>query len=114
MSSVHDIENVKSQMRKGILEFCILLIASKQPMYASEILQELKQAELLVVEGTLYPLLNRLRQDGLLNYEWMESNAGPPRKYYALTDLGKTALTQLTHSWHTLDQSVTTLTKKYE
>jgi PadR family transcriptional regulator, regulatory protein PadR len=114
MNTPHDLENVKSQMRKGVLEFCILLIASKKQIYASEILQELTKAELLVVEGTLYPLLNRLKQDGLLEYTWAESKSGPPRKYYALTPSGKTVLTQLTRHWETLNDSVRTLLKKYE
>ena len=82
-----NIENAKSQMRKGMLEYCVLLLLKHRPSYASDIIQQLKNAELLVVEGTLYPLLTRLKNDGLLQYEWQESTQGPPRKYYALSTL---------------------------
>ena len=82
-----NIENAKSQMRKGMLEYCILLLLERQPAYSSDIIRSLKEAELLVVEGTLYPLLNRLKREGLLQYRWEESRMGPPRKYYALTDV---------------------------
>ena len=78
-------ENAKSQMRKGMLEYCILLLLHRGPAYASDIIQQLKEAQLIVVEGTLYPLLTRLKNDRLLKYEWQESTQGPPRKYYALT-----------------------------
>ena len=81
-------ENTQIQMRKGILEYCILSIISQGEIYASDIISELKKAQLLVVEGTLYPLLNRLRTNGLLSYEWRESTSGPPRKYYTITDAG--------------------------
>lgn len=101
----------KAQMRKGILEFCILLIISRDRTYASEILLELKKADLLVVEGTLYPLLSRLRAAGLLDHSWEESKSGPPRKYYTLTDAGKQALAELTETWSTLSASITTLIK---
>ena len=80
-----NIENTKAQMRKGVLEFCILSVLKKQDAYTSEILETLKNAKLLVVEGTIYPLLTRLKNDGLLNYRWEESTSGPPRKYYGLT-----------------------------
>ena len=80
-----NIENAKSQMRKGMLEYCILLILKERAAYASDIIQNLKEANLLVVEGTLYPLLTRLKNDGVLAYEWQESSQGPPRKYYKLT-----------------------------
>ena len=83
-----NIENAKSQMRKGMLEYCVLLLLEHRPSYASDIIQQLKNAELLVVEGTLYPLLTRLKNDGLLQYEWQESTQGPPRKYYALSKEG--------------------------
>ena len=83
-----NIENAKSQMRKGMLDYCVLLLLSRESCYANDIITRLKQAELIVVEGTLYPLLNRLKKDGLLSYEWRESTQGPPRKYYALTDAG--------------------------
>ena len=104
-----DIENVKSQMRKGMLEYCVLLLLKHRPSYASDIIQQLKQAELLVVEGTLYPLLTRLKNDGLLKYEWQESTQGPPRKYYALTDDGEDALQQLDASWNELATTVNIL-----
>ena len=79
-----NIDNAKSQMRKGMLEYCVLLLLRDRPAYASDIIQQLKEAQLLVVEGTLYPLLTRLKNDGLLSYAWQESTQGPPRKYYAL------------------------------
>lgn len=113
MPPLHDLENAKSQMRKGVLEFCILLLTSKEPVYANDILQGLLAAKLLVVEGTLYPLLNRLRQDGLLNYEWIESKNGPPRKYYSITQEGRAALAALRTSWDELNQAVATLTQTY-
>ena len=84
-----NIENAKSQMRKGMLEYCVLLLLKHRPSYASDIIQQLKNAESLVVEGTLYPLLTRLKNDGLLSYEWQESTQGPPRKYYALSPEGE-------------------------
>src|SRR5690606_29452909 len=84
-----DLEIAKADMRRGMLEFVILLIISREKVYASDILKELKSADLLVVEGTLYPLLSRLRTEKLLEYTWEESKSGPPRKYYTLTDLGK-------------------------
>ena len=84
-----NVENAKSQMRKGMLEYCVLLLLSREAGYANYIIGRLKEAELIVVEGTLYPLLTRLKKDGLLQYEWRESTQGPPRKYYALTDEGR-------------------------
>src|SRR3979409_1559545 len=90
-----NVENTKAQMRKGILEFCILLIISKEEVYPSDILKELKEFNLIVVEGTLYPLLSRLKDGGLLEYRWEESKAGPPRKYYKLTEIGRNTLKQL-------------------
>lgn len=104
-----NIENLKSQMRKGMLEFCILLILSRRDVYASEMLQELKEAKLIVVEGTLYPLLTRLKNDGLLEYRWEESTSGPPRKYYSLSETGRIFLTQLSASWDEISQSITHL-----
>ena len=82
-------ENVKSQMRKGTLEYCILLLLKKEPAYTSDIIQKLQEAKLIVVEGTLYPLLTRLKNSELLSYQWIESTQGPPRKYYRLTQLGR-------------------------
>ena len=96
-------ENVKSQMRKGILEYCTLLILNKRKAYVSDIIQSLKEAKLIVVEGTLYPLLTRLKNSGLLNYEWVESTQGPPRKYYELTDKGRMFLDELESSWNELN-----------
>ncbi len=84
-----NVDNVKSQMRKGMLEYCIMLLLHKEPAYASDIIQKLKEAQLIVVEGTLYPLLTRLKNDDLLSYEWVESTQGPPRKYYKLTEKGR-------------------------
>lgn len=101
-----NIENLKSQMRKGMLEFCVMLILSEKAAYASEMIDRLKQARLIVVEGTLYPLLTRLKNDGLLNYEWQESKSGPPRKYYSLTDTGSDFLKQLSLSWDELSSTV--------
>jgi PadR family transcriptional regulator, regulatory protein PadR len=102
-------EEAKSQMRKGMLEFCTLLIIGRGKVYASDILKELKAADLIVVEGTLYPLLSRLKSDGLLSYDWKESSAGPPRKYYTLTVKGKEKLAQLKATWKSLVESITTL-----
>lgn len=101
-------ENTQTQMRKGILEYCVLLIISRGEIYASDIIAELKQAKLLVVEGTLYPLLTRLKNNGLLAYNWVESTCGPPRKYYVLTEDGKQILKQLDYTWHELAYAITT------
>jgi len=97
-----NVDNVKAQMRKGILEYCILSILSRNDAYASEIIAELKSAEMIVVEGTLYPLLTRQKNQGLLSYRWEESPQGPPRKYYTLTESGREALGQLDDSWNEL------------
>ncbi|HEY0769510.1 MAG TPA: PadR family transcriptional regulator, partial [Sphingobacteriaceae bacterium] len=94
------VENTQTQMRKGILEYCILSIISRGEIYASDIIQELKKARLLVVEGTLYPLLTRLKNNGLLSYQWVESTSGPPRKYYVLTESGLEVLNKLDHTWN--------------
>lgn len=101
-------ENTQTQMRKGILEYCVLLIISKGEIYASDIIAELKKAKLLVVEGTLYPLLTRLKNNGILSYNWVESTSGPPRKYYVLTDEGKQFLKQLDITWNELVYAITT------
>ena len=101
-----DINNAKSQMRKGMLEYCILLLLRQQPAYANDIIQRLRDAEMIVMEGTLYPLLTRLKNDGLLAYEWQESTQGPPRKYYKLTTEGQEALTQLDVSWEEISRTV--------
>lgn len=99
-------ENVKSQMRKGYLEYCILLIIKKKPAYVSDIINELKEARMIVVEGTLYPLLSRLKNNGILQYEWQESLSGPPRKYYELTESGKAFLAELETGWEELKEAV--------
>jgi PadR family transcriptional regulator, regulatory protein PadR len=106
-----ELEEAKGQMRKGLLEFCTLLAISKDRMYSSDILEKLKNAEMLVVEGTLYPLLSRMRGEGLLEYEWAESSAGPPRKYYSLTAKGKAALEDLKITWKALHKSIESLLK---
>ena len=99
-------ENTKAQMRKGVLEYCILLVLNGEPLYASNIIKGLKEAKMIVVEGTLYPLLTRLKNDKLLAYRWEESNQGPPRKYYELTDKGKKFLSELEISWNDLTDAV--------
>ena len=104
-------ENVRSQMRKGVLEYCILSILSRKEAYASSILDELKRANMLVVEGTLYPLLIRQKNQGLLSYRWEESTQGPPRKYYVITDKGRTQLTEMDAAWSELVSSIETLKK---
>jgi PadR family transcriptional regulator PadR len=100
------IENTKAQMRKGLLEFCILSILENREAYPSDIIDELKNAKLIVVEGTLYPLLTRLKNADLLTYRWEESKSGPPRKYYSLTKLGKSFLDELTSTWEELEKAV--------
>ncbi len=104
-----DVSNAKSQMRKGMLDYCILLLLKRQAAYASDIIQQLKEAELLVVEGTLYPLLTRLKKDGLLAYEWQESTQGPPRKYYRLTDTGLQFLKELDLAWTEISTTISLL-----
>ena len=100
-------ENVKSQMRKGTLEYCILLLLKKEPAYTSDIIQKLQEAKLIVVEGTLYPLLTRLKNSELLSYQWIESTQGPPRKYYQLTEKGELFLGELEASWQELNDTLT-------
>lgn len=104
------IDNLKSQMRKGMLEFCVLLILRKGDAYASELIGGLKSAHLMVMEGTLYPLLTRMKNDGLLSYRWEESTQGPPRKYYSITPLGYDTLAQLSDAWTELTTSINILT----
>ncbi|NPA37202.1 MAG: PadR family transcriptional regulator [Chlorobi bacterium] len=104
-----NVENAKAQMRKGVLEYCILSILSDKDAYASDIINKLKDAKMIVVEGTLYPLLTRLKNAGLLSYRWEESTQGPPRKYYALTELGKEFLKELDNSWRELVEAVETI-----
>ena len=102
------VENTQTQMRKGILEYCILSIISRGEIYASDIISELKKARLLVVEGTLYPLLTRLKNNGLLIYNWQESTSGPPRKYYMISPSGAEVLKRLDITWNELSYSVQT------
>jgi PadR family transcriptional regulator, regulatory protein PadR len=102
------VENTQTQMRKGILEYCILSIISRGEIYASDIISELKKARLLVVEGTLYPLLTRLKNNGLLSYNWQESTSGPPRKYYVLSPAGLEVLNRLDKTWEELAYAVQT------
>jgi len=104
------IENTKAQMRKGVLEYCILSILQKGDAYTSEILSTLKAAEMIVVEGTIYPLLTRLKNAGLLSYRWEESTSGPPRKYYVLTENGEFFLKELNITWNNLINAVTIVT----
>ncbi|MDF9831350.1 PadR family transcriptional regulator PadR [Parabacteroides sp. PF5-6] len=99
-------ENVKSQMRKGTLEYCILLLLKKEPAYTSDIIQKLQEAKLIVVEGTLYPLLTRLKNSELLSYQWVESTQGPPRKYYKLTEKGELFLGELELAWQELNNTI--------
>lgn len=106
-----NIENTKAQMRKGVLEYCILSVLNGEDKYASEILDTLKNAKMLVVEGTIYPLLTRLKNDGLLNYRWEESTSGPPRKYYTLTGSGKLFLKELNTTWYELSNAVNLVTR---
>jgi len=103
------LEQAKAEMRRGMLEYCILLIISSGKIYATDMLKKLKDADLIVVEGTIYPLLNRLRTEGLLDYVWEESKSGPPRKYYSLTPKGKEDLSQLKATWKSLNESITSL-----
>lgn len=105
------IENAKAQMRKGVLEYCILGILNKKEAYPSEIIEELRKAELTVVEGTVYPLLTRLKNADILEYRWEESTSGPPRKYYRLSTKGKAVMKELAQTWKQLAKAVETLTK---
>ncbi|MDR3226627.1 MAG: PadR family transcriptional regulator [Prevotellaceae bacterium] len=101
-------DNIKSQMRKGILEYCILsILECNGEAYASSIISELKEAEMIVVEGTLYPLLTRQKNQGLLKYRWEESKQGPPRKYYSLTEKGVMTLKELDNAWNELVEAIT-------
>lgn len=106
-----NIENTKAQMRKGVLEYCILSVLEGKDLYASEILATLKEARMLVVEGTIYPLLTRLKNAGLLEYRWEESTSGPPRKYYSLTVRGSEFLRELDLTWQELQQAVQLVTQ---
>lgn len=106
------IENTKAQMRKGVLEFCILQLLKQEEMYPSDIISALKESKLIVVEGTLYPLLTRLKNAGILDYRWEESKSGPPRKYYKLTELGEKFLIELRDTWAELNNAVNRTIRK--
>ena len=106
-----NVDNVRAQMRKGVLEYCILCILAKHEAYASSIIDELKAANMIVVEGTLYPLLIRQKNQGLLTYRWEESTQGPPRKYYCITDKGREQLTDMDTAWLDLVMAIDTLKK---
>ncbi len=101
-----DIDNAKAQMRKGVLEYCILSILANEDSYVTDLINKLKEAKLIVVEGTLYPLLTRQKNAGLLSYRWEESTQGPPRKYYKITDVGQSFLGELNASWSELVDAV--------
>ncbi|NLB67098.1 MAG: PadR family transcriptional regulator [Bacteroidales bacterium] len=105
------VDNIKSQMRKGLLEYCILLILNKKEAYASSIIEELKHANMIVVEGTLYPLLIRQKNQGLLNYRWEESTQGPPRKYYMITDKGRSLISEMDLAWQEIVSTIETIRK---
>ncbi|MDD2583735.1 MAG: PadR family transcriptional regulator [Bacteroidales bacterium] len=105
-------ENIKSQMRRGVLEYCVLSILNKNDAYASSLIGELKAAKMIVVEGTLYPLLTRQKNQGLLNYRWEESLQGPPRKYYSLTEKGKELLAEMDIAWEDLVETIAFLRNK--
>jgi PadR family transcriptional regulator PadR len=100
------VENIKSQMRKGVLEYCILLILAKEPSYAIDIISKLQETKLIIVEGTLYPLLTRLKNLDILTYEWVESTQGPPRKYYKLTEKGLLVLNEMGVSWEEINNTI--------
>src|SRR5437867_8625164 len=104
--AMSNLDNTQAQMRKGVLEFCILSILSHEEVYPSDIIAKMKDAKLIVVEGTLYPLLTRLKNAGLLSYRWVESTSGPPRKYYTITPLGEQFLKELKTTWNELVEAV--------
>jgi len=107
-----NIENTQSQMRKGILEFCILSVIRRGEAYPSDIVDEMRGADLQILEGTLYPLLTRLKNASMLTYRWVESNSGPPRKYFSLTPLGEDFYRELETTWYELANAVNALTSK--
>lgn len=104
-----ELDNSKAQMRKGVLELCILSILSRGESYTTDLISKLKEAKMIVVEGTLYPMLTRQKNAGLLSYRWEESPQGPPRKYYALTEKGRTYVAELETSWNELVETVKTI-----
>lgn len=99
-------DNIKSQMRKGMLDYCILLCVSRKEAYTNDLLVRLKEAGLLVMEGTLYPLLSRMKNNGWLTYRWQESTEGPPRKYYDITPDGRRMLQELENEWESITSAV--------
>lgn len=105
-------DNIQSQMKKGLLEYCILSIIQRGEAYPSDIVTELKEAGMQILEGTLYPLLTRLKNAGYLDYRWVESNSGPPRKYFTMTDSGKTFYLQLHATWNEISSAVETIIHK--
>ena len=105
-----NIENTQSQLKKGVLEYCVLSIIMKGEVYPSEIIEKMKVANLVILEGTLYPLLTRLKNADLLSYRWVESNSGPPRKYFSLTDKGKAFYTELQNTWIEINNAVQIIT----
>ncbi len=107
-------DNAKAQMRKGVLEYCILLILNQDDAYATDLIKQLKVSQMIVVEGTLYPLLTRQKNAGLLSYRWEESTQGPPRKYYSITETGKQFLSELNEAWNELIESVTSIRTSYQ
>ena len=106
-----NLENTKAQMRKGVLELCILSIIAEEEIYSSDIIKRLEHSKLIVVEGTLYPLLTRLKNAGLLTYRWEESTQGPPRKYFQITETGEAFLQGLIETWNELFNAVNQSTK---
>jgi PadR family transcriptional regulator PadR len=109
-----NVENANAQMRKGILEYAILLILEKKDAYASDIIAHLKKSHLIVVEGTLYPLLTRQKNAGLLSYRWEESTQGPPRKYYTITEIGRAYLREMDKSWNDLVETINALKSNHQ
>ena len=108
-----NIENTQAQMRKGILEYCILLTIAQQDAYVPDIISKLKASKMIVVEGTIYPLLTRLKNTGLLSYRWEESQQGPPRKYYSITEQGRDFLKELENSWNELTSAVNSIKENH-
>ena len=108
-----NIENTQAQMRKGILEYCILLIIAQQDAYVPDIISKLKASKMIVVEGTIYPLLTRLKNTGLQSYRWEESQQGPPRKYYSITEQGRGFLKELENSWDELTSAVNSIKENH-
>ncbi len=107
-----NIDNTQSQMRKGVLEYCILSIIRKKEAYPGDIIESMKNAGIQLLEGTLYPLLNRLKNGGILSYHWVESTSGPPRKYFRLTEKGETFYSLLAETWNELATGVERITSE--